>query len=119
MSAIDTLIANTIRPDVAAMQGYHVADASGFVKLDAMENPYQLPEHLLQELGARLAAATLNRYPVASYATTRHKVRATLGVPAGYDVMLGNGSDELISILCMACARQERRAVVLLSLIHI
>jgi histidinol-phosphate aminotransferase len=113
MSSIDTLIANTIRPDVAAIHGYHVADASGFVKLDAMENPYQLPEPLLQELGARLAAATLNRYPVASYDTTKQKIRATLGVPAGYDVMLGNGSDELISILCMACAQQDRRAVVL------
>lgn len=113
MSAIDTLIANTIRPDVVAIHGYHVADASGYVKLDAMENPYQLPAHLLQELGARLAEATLNRYPVASYETTKQKIRATLGVPDGYDVMLGNGSDELISILCMACAQQDRRAVVL------
>lgn len=113
MSAIDTLVANTIRPDVRAIQGYHVADASGFIKLDAMENPYQLPEALLRELGERLAAASLNRYPVASYATLKQRIHTTLGVPGGYDVMLGNGSDELISILCMACAQQERRAVVL------
>ena len=113
MSSIDTLITNTIRPDVRATSGYHVADASGFIKLDAMENPYHLPEHLLQELGQRLAAVTLNRYPVASYATLKQRVCAKLGVPAGYDVILGNGSDELISILDMACALQERRAVVL------
>jgi histidinol-phosphate aminotransferase len=113
MSSIDTLVNNTIRPDVRAIAGYHVADASGFIKLDAMENPYHLPHHLREELGRRLAEAVLNRYPVASYATIKQRVRATLGVPAGYDVILGNGSDELISILCMGCALQDRRAVVL------
>ncbi len=113
MSAIDTLINTTIRSDVRAIHSYHVADASGFIKLDAMENPYQLPHHLREALGQRLADASLNRYPVASYATLKQRVASTLGVPAGYDVMLGNGSDELISILCMACAQQERRAVVL------
>jgi histidinol-phosphate aminotransferase len=113
MSSIDKLVNNTIRPDVRAIAGYHVADASGFIKLDAMENPYHLPSHLREELGQRLADAVLNRYPVASYATIKQSVRATLGVPQGYDVILGNGSDELISILCMGCALQDRRAVVL------
>ncbi len=113
MSSIDTLITNTIRSDVRAISGYHVAEASGFIKLDAMENPYHLPEHLLQELGQRLAAVTLNRYPVATYTTLKQRICTQLGVPAGYDVILGNGSDELISILDMACALQERRALVL------
>jgi histidinol-phosphate aminotransferase len=113
MSSIDTLVNNTIRPDVRAIAGYHVADASGFIKLDAMENPYHLPHHLREELGGRLAEAVLNRYPVASYASIKQRVRDTLGVPQGYDVILGNGSDELISILCMGCAMQDRRAVVL------
>jgi histidinol-phosphate aminotransferase len=113
MSSIDTLITSTIRSDVRAIHSYHVADASGFVKLDAMENPYQLPHHLREELGQRLAGAVLNRYPVASYATLKERIRAKLGIPDGYDVILGNGSDELISILCMACAWQDRRAVAL------
>jgi histidinol-phosphate aminotransferase len=112
MSAIDTLINSTIRPDVRAVAGYHVPDASGFIKLDAMENPYQLPRHLRQELGQRLADVALNRYPVASYNTVKQRINEKLGVPAGYDVILGNGSDELISILCMACAMQDRRATV-------
>jgi histidinol-phosphate aminotransferase len=113
MSSIDTLVNTTIRSDVRAIAGYHVADASGYIKLDAMENPYQLPHHLREELAQRLTDVTLNRYPVASYATIKQRVRDTLGIPAGYDVMLGNGSDELISILCMGCALQDRRAVVL------
>ncbi|MFC0135826.1 histidinol-phosphate transaminase [Massilia eurypsychrophila] len=112
MSFIDNLIANTIRADVRAINGYVVAEASGFIKLDAMENPYRLPASLRAELGERLAAAALNRYPVASYATLKERIRAKLGVPEGYDVVLGNGSDELISMVAMATARQDRRAVI-------
>lgn len=111
--SIDSLIRNTIRSDVLAASGYHVADASGFIKLDAMENPYPLPHHLASDLAHRLANVALNRYPVASYASIKERICRQLGVPAGYDVLLGNGSDELISILEMACAHQDRRAVVL------
>ena len=113
MTAIDKLIENTIREDVRNIASYHVPDASGYIKLDAMENPYQLPEGLRAELGQRLADAALNRYPVASYATLKQKICAGLGVPSGYDVLLGNGSDELISIMATAVARQDRKAVVM------
>lgn len=113
MNAIDKLIAHTIREDVRNIASYHVPDASGYIKLDAMENPYQLPDALRAELGQRLADAALNRYPVASYATLKAKICAGLGVPAGYDVLLGNGSDELISIMATAVARQDKRAVIM------
>jgi histidinol-phosphate aminotransferase len=113
MSAIDKLIDNTIRQDVRDIASYFVPDASGYIKLDAMENPYQLPDALRAELGQRLADAALNRYPVASYATLKQKICAGLGVPSGYDVLLGNGSDELISIMATAVARQDKRAVVM------
>jgi histidinol-phosphate aminotransferase len=113
MTNIDTLIANTIRDDVRAISAYHVPDASGYIKLDAMENPYQLPRALREELGERLADAVINRYPVPSYATLKQKIRARLGIPEGYDVILGNGSDELITIMATACARKDGRSVVL------
>lgn len=96
---------NIIRADVRALSAYHVPDATGFVKLDAMENPYTLPPDLQQKLGERLGAAALNRYPVPSYAGLKAAIRAHMGVPAGFDVVLGNGSDELISIVSVACAR--------------
>lgn len=113
MTSIDNLIANTIREDVRAGHIYNVPDSSGYIKLDAMENPYQLPDTLRAELAQRLADAVLNRYPVPSYAGIKERIRARLGVPAGFDVILGNGSDEIISILCTATARQDKRAVVL------
>lgn len=100
-----SLIENIIRPEVRALAAYHVPDASGFVKLDAMENPFRLPMHLREELGRRLADVALNRYPVPSYAKLKSSIIATFGVPAGFDVVLGNGSDELISIVSVACAK--------------
>jgi histidinol-phosphate aminotransferase len=113
VSFLDNLINNTIRADVRAAKGYAVPDASGYIKLDAMENPYELPPELRAELGQRLADVMINRYPVASYASIKQRIRDKLGVPAGFDVILGNGSDELISILAMATAHQDRRATVL------
>jgi histidinol-phosphate aminotransferase len=113
MSFIDNLIANTIRGDVRDIAGYHVPDASGYIKLDAMENPYELPRELREQLAARLADAVINRYPVPSYATLKQKICAKLGIPNGYGVIVGNGSDELITIMATACARKDRRAVVL------
>ncbi len=100
-----SLIENIIRPDVRALAAYHVPDSSGFVKLDAMENPYTLPQPLRAELGRRLAEVALNRYPVPSYSTLKSRICARFGVPAGYDVVLGNGSDELIAMLSIACAQ--------------
>ena len=107
------LIENTIRPDVRTLSSYHVPDSSGYIKLDAMENPYQLPARLRTELGMRLADAVLNRYPVPTYATLKQKIRATLGVPEGFDVILGNGSDEIISIVISAVARTDKRSVIM------
>ena len=52
-----------VREEVRALQAYHVPPAAGLVKLDAMENPYRLPEALAAEMGARLAAVAVNRYP--------------------------------------------------------
>ncbi len=100
-----SLIENIIRPEIRALAAYHVPDASGFVKLDAMENPFRLPTHLREELGRRLADVALNRYPVPSYAKLKTALCKTQGVPAGFDVVLGNGSDELISMVSIACAK--------------
>jgi histidinol-phosphate aminotransferase len=101
MSALETII----RPDVLAMSGYAVADASGLVKLDAMENPFPLPAALAAELGRHLAEVALNRYPAPRPQALLDTLRAVMQVPPGCDLLLGNGSDELISMIATACAR--------------
>ena len=52
-----------IRRDVLAMTSYPVPDATGYIKLDAMENPFTLPPVLAAHLGEHLAGIALNRYP--------------------------------------------------------
>ncbi len=97
--------AGLLRPEILAMQDYRVADAAGLVKLDAMENPYRLPEPLRAELGRRLSDVAINRYPAPDHPALRRAIRERFGVPAGHDVLLGNGSDELITLLALATAR--------------
>ncbi len=94
-----------IRPDVLAMASYPVPDSTGCVKLDAMENPYTLPAPLAAGLGERLSQVALNRYPAPRPGALLNKLRAAMAVPHGCELMLGNGSDELIDILCVACAK--------------
>lgn len=94
-----------IRPEIRARQAYHVQDARGLLKLDAMENPFPLPEAVAAELGAQLAAAAYNRYPEADPQALKALLARVMGVPAGMQLMLGNGSDEIIQILCQAVAR--------------
>jgi len=92
-----------IRQDVKSMQAYAIQDSAGMVKLDAMENPHRLPADLQKALGERLGALALNRYPGDRINTLRSRLADYAGMPEGYDIMLGNGSDELISLLALAC----------------
>ena len=96
-------IMRRIRQDVQSMHAYAIQDSVGMVKLDAMENPFRLPPALQKALGERLGALALNRYPDGRVNDLRSALSAHAGMPEGYDIMLGNGSDELISLLALAC----------------
>ena len=100
---IQTLISRRIRQDVQSMHAYAIQDSKGFVKLDTMENPHRLPLELQEALGRRLGALALNRYPDGRVNDLRHALAVHADMPEGFDIMLGNGSDELISLLAMAC----------------
>jgi histidinol-phosphate aminotransferase len=101
--ALSLALQNRIRQDVQSMHAYAVQDSTGMVKLDAMENPHRLPAHLQAELGKRLGALALNRYPDGRVNDLRRALAAYAGMPEGFELMLGNGSDELISLLALAC----------------
>ena len=102
-ATLDQLIATRIRQDVQSMHAYAIQDSRGMVKLDAMENPHRLPPALRKELGERLAEVALNRYPGERIEHLRAALAAHAQLPDGFGLMLGNGSDELISLLAMAC----------------
>jgi len=94
-----------VRPEILALKAYPVPSSDGMVKLDAMENPYSLPDGLRRELAAALARVDVNRYPTPSPQKLRDAIARRMNVPAGMEVLLGNGSDELIQMLITALAR--------------
>lgn len=96
-------IQRTIRQDVQSMHAYAIQPSAGLIKLDAMENPFRLPAALQRELGERLGAVAINRYPAQGVADVIAALSKYVELPAGCKLMLGNGSDELISLLAMAC----------------
>jgi histidinol-phosphate aminotransferase len=103
MSAMSDRIKRLIRQDVQGLHAYAIQPSVGMVKLDAMENPYRLPPELQAHLGQRLAQLALNRYPGERIHELRAALAAHARMPEGFDLMLGNGSDELISLIAMAC----------------
>lgn len=104
---INTLL-NWIRPEIRKLTAYHVPDAEGLVKLDAMENPYPLPDELLSQWQQIISSAALNRYPDPSAINLRNKLSQVMSVPEDKAIVLGNGSDELIQLLAMAVAEKDR-----------
>jgi histidinol-phosphate aminotransferase len=97
-------IRHTIRQDIVSMHAYAVQPSEGLVKLDAMENPFALPPELQAALGERLARVPLHRYPSPQQQALLAAALAVYAeLPAGASLMLGNGSDELIDLLSVAC----------------
>ena len=90
-----------IRQDIQSMHAYAIQDSTGMVKLDAMENPFALPPGLQKALGERLGAVAINRYPGARLEDLKQALARYVDLPEGCALMLGNGSDELISLLAM------------------
>jgi histidinol-phosphate aminotransferase len=100
--------ADLIRPEIRALSPYHVPDATGMIKLDAMENPYGWPAELIDAWLAALRTAPLNRYPDPHARRLQARLREAMAIPAGAALLLGNGSDELIQLLILALAGSER-----------
>ncbi len=94
-----------VRPEVRRLNAYHVPDSAGMVKLDAMESPYPWPGDLVEAWLAALGSVTVNRYPDPAAVRLRGRLRAVMGVPAGSEILLGNGSDELIQLILLCLSR--------------
>lgn len=102
MSSIAALVSQLIRPEILALNAYHVPESVGYIKLDAMENPYLIPQALRAEIAASVSLAAINRYPDPNPQCLKQKIRTLLQLPREMHVLLGNGSDELIQLLLMA-----------------
>jgi histidinol-phosphate aminotransferase len=101
MSRLDAVL----RPQIRALSAYHVPPAAGLLKLDAMENPYAWPGELEDEWLASLRGLELNRYPLPYPQDLVAALARQAGVPPGFEILLGNGSDELIQLIDLCVAR--------------
>ncbi len=99
---------NWVRPQIQALTAYHVPDPGNMIKLDAMENPYRWPEPLVDEWLEILRQVELNRYPDPAARPLTERLGEVMQVPAGMQLVLGNGSDELIQMLALAVAGSDR-----------
>ncbi len=100
----------------AKIKPYGFEDASGIrVKLDANESFVSLPQHLRAKLAQIAATADYNRYPDPLSGSATGAYAEYIGVPAE-NIVAGNGSDELISLVesalmtggdCLLCASPD------------
>ncbi|MFU8836951.1 MAG: histidinol-phosphate transaminase [Thiohalomonadaceae bacterium] len=97
-----------IRPEVQAIQAYHVPDPGNLIKLDAMENPYGWPAEMQDVWLESLRQVPLNRYPDPAARALQPLLRAAMGVPEEMGMLLGNGSDEIIQMLALALGGEGR-----------
>ncbi len=108
MSDLEERLQRLIRPEVRALRAYHVPESAGYIKLDAMENPYGWPEPLVEEWLQSLRHVQLNRYPDPQAHALQERLRSSQGIAPEWGMVLGNGSDELIQMLMMAVAAPGR-----------
>lgn len=101
-------VAHWVRTPVRELKAYAVPSAANLIKLDAMENPYPWSPELRAAWVEVLRDVSLNRYPDPRAQTLSAGLRDALAVPAGAELMLGNGSDELIQIILLALAQPGR-----------
>lgn len=108
MSNVKQRVQQWVRPEIQALSAYHVAPAAGMVKLDAMENPYHWPQSMVDEWLQVLREVQVNRYPDPVSAELKEDLKLLMGVDPQCQVILGNGSDELIQIMAMTLAQPGR-----------
>lgn len=99
--SLQTRLTRSLRADIQGMHGYAVQPSAGLIKVDTMENPFRLPPELRRALGERLGEVPLNRYPAERGDVLRAALAQHAGMPTDCDIMLGNGSDEIISLLTL------------------
>ena len=101
-------VAKWIRPEIKALSAYHVPDSGDMIKLDAMENPYRWPDELVDQWLEVIRDVELNRYPDPGARVLKQHLRESMDVPDESEILLGNGSDELIQMIMMAMSGKDR-----------
>ena len=98
-----TFINKWLRSDIQNIKAYHVPKSENLIKLDAMESPFLVSKDLMKPYLTYLSEAVLNRYPDGTAEEVQQTLRSLMDIPNELGVLLGNGSDELIQLMALAC----------------
>ncbi|MZH46055.1 MAG: histidinol-phosphate transaminase [Nitrospinae bacterium] len=96
MSSVDLM--GLVRDNVKALKAYQVENLDEGTKLHANENPYPPSPELLQKIFKRLDDFELNRYPDPDCRNLKQVIAKKTGAQPE-QIVIGNGSDELIQYL--------------------
>ncbi|AGF48748.1 histidinol-phosphate transaminase [Candidatus Kinetoplastidibacterium galati] len=99
------LIKVTVREDIQRINAYPVSKSANYIKLDAMESPYDLPKDILEHVINNLRKVHLNRYPSTDKSQLIQTIKEKFNIPCEADLLFGNGSDELIHLIIQSCCR--------------
>ena len=103
-------MSSLVRDEIQEMLAYTVADIpNSCIKLDAMELPCQFPEYMQKELACELAVAEINRYPNPATSGLQQLLKGIFQIPKQAQIVLGNGSDELIQLITMLLAKPKAK----------
>ena len=102
-----TFIEQWLRSDIKNIDAYHVPVSKDMIKLDAMESPFGVPEDLKVEFLKCIEQSEVNRYPEADPSPLKGTLRSLMDIPDEFGILLGNGSDELIQLLALACSKDD------------
>jgi len=94
---------NWIRKDIQLLNAYHVPEPIECLKLDAMESPFSPNKDFEKEFLQHLSKVDINRYPEPSAIEVIQSLRSLMNIDENHGVLLGNGSDELIQLIALAC----------------
>jgi histidinol-phosphate aminotransferase len=93
-----------LRPNVLSMAGYTPGEQprdGGFIKLNTNENPYPPSPRVFEAIREALTGDRLRKYPEPSGDTFRQAASKVLGI-APDQILIGNGSDDILTILTRA-----------------
>ena len=96
-----------VRAEIQALNAYRIVESEGLIKLDAMENPYSWPESMQDEWLECLRGLPLNRYPDPNGQRLKQTLHDVFNIGHDMEILLGNGSDELIQIIQMCMSTSD------------
>ncbi|KUK83008.1 MAG: Histidinol dehydrogenase, partial [Pelotomaculum thermopropionicum] len=102
--------AKLAREDLRALNPYSASCFPDLIKLDANENPYEFPPEIIKIINKELGTMDLSRYPDAMAQRLRESIAGYTGA-GPENIMVGNGSDELILNIILTFAAGERFVV--------